>query len=39
MYSSEPESDTGKQALEMCLKTLKYMAKGGINDHISKVSL
>ncbi|XP_021929202.1 spermatogenesis-associated protein 20 isoform X2 [Zootermopsis nevadensis] len=35
-YSREPSSETGKQALEMCLHTLKMMAKGGIHDHVSQ---
>jgi uncharacterized protein YyaL (SSP411 family) len=39
VYSREPSSETGKQALDMCLHTLKMMAKGGIHDHVSQVRL
>jgi uncharacterized protein YyaL (SSP411 family) len=37
VYSREPSSETGKRALDMCLHTLKMMAKGGIHDHVSQV--
>ncbi|XP_015920696.1 spermatogenesis-associated protein 20 isoform X2 [Parasteatoda tepidariorum] len=36
MYSTDPESKDGKEALEMALHTLKTMARGGIHDHIAK---
>jgi hypothetical protein len=39
VYSREPTSETGKRALDMCLHTLKMMAKGGIHDHVSQVRL
>lgn len=39
IYSLEPESEKGKQALSMCLHTLTMMAKGGIHDHIAQVCL
>lgn len=38
MYSMDPESKDGKEALEMALHTLKMMARGGIHDHIAKVT-
>ena len=28
---------SGKEGLEMCLKTLRFMAKGGMYDHIAQV--
>ncbi|KAK6640110.1 hypothetical protein RUM43_008387 [Polyplax serrata] len=34
MHAREPNSQRGQKALEMCLHTLKMMAKGGIHDHI-----
>ncbi len=37
LYSSKPESKEGKEGLEMCLKTLRFMAKGGMYDHIAQV--
>lgn len=37
-YAKQPKSETGKKALEMVTHTLKMMAKGGIHDHIGKVS-
>jgi uncharacterized protein YyaL (SSP411 family) len=37
VYSREPSSETGKRALDMCLHTLKMMAKGGIHDHVCQV--
>src|SRR6266480_891347 len=33
-YARDPKSDSGKQALEMALFTLRKMAAGGMNDHI-----
>lgn len=36
LYATEPNSEVGKTALEMSLQTLRFMAKGGINDHVSK---
>ena len=37
MYSIKPESKDSKEGLEMCLKTLRFMAKGGMYDHIAQV--
>ena len=36
LYAQDRDSDRGKQALKMCLKTLEMMSLGGINDHVSK---
>nr|CAD7571150.1 unnamed protein product [Timema californicum] len=36
IYSREPNSELGKKALDMCLYTLKMMAKGGIHDHVAQ---
>ncbi|XP_063223640.1 spermatogenesis-associated protein 20 isoform X2 [Bacillus rossius redtenbacheri] len=36
VYGREPDSEAGKRALDMCLHTLKMMAKGGIHDHVSQ---
>ena len=33
-YARDPKSDSGKQALEMALLTLRKMAVGGMHDHI-----
>jgi uncharacterized protein len=33
-YARDPRSDSGKQALEMALFTLRKMAAGGMHDHI-----
>jgi uncharacterized protein YyaL (SSP411 family) len=33
-YARDPKSDSGKQALEMALLTLRKMAAGGMHDHI-----
>jgi hypothetical protein len=33
-YVRDPKSDSGKQALEMALFTLRKMAAGGMHDHI-----
>src|SRR5213082_15907 len=33
-YARDPKSDSGKQALEMTLLTLRKMAAGGMHDHI-----
>ncbi|PYL29233.1 MAG: thioredoxin domain-containing protein [Verrucomicrobia bacterium] len=33
-YARDPESDAGKQALEMARLTLRKMAAGGMHDHI-----
>ncbi len=33
-YALDPKSDSGKQALEMALLTLRKMAAGGMHDHI-----
>ncbi|XP_038064330.1 spermatogenesis-associated protein 20-like [Patiria miniata] len=35
-YASKPETAEGKEGLEMCLKTLRFMAKGGMYDHIAQ---
>ncbi|XP_022091414.1 spermatogenesis-associated protein 20-like [Acanthaster planci] len=35
-YASKPETSEGKEGLEMCLKTLRFMAKGGMHDHIAQ---
>ncbi|KAL5018576.1 hypothetical protein ScPMuIL_004298 [Solemya velum] len=35
-YGNNKELEDGEKALEMCLLTLRMMAKGGIHDHISK---
>ncbi|MBA2243137.1 MAG: thioredoxin domain-containing protein [Chthoniobacterales bacterium] len=34
LYAREPESTTGKHALEMTLFTLRKMAAGGMHDHL-----
>src|SRR5205809_2764455 len=34
LYARDPRSDSGKQALEMALFTLRKMAAGGMHDHI-----
>lgn len=36
LYSTDPNGTTGQHALEMTLATLRFMAKGGIHDHVSK---
>ena len=33
-YARDPKSDSGKQALEMALFTLRKMAAGGMHDHV-----
>ena len=33
-YARDPKSDSGKQALEMALFTLRKMAAGGMHDHL-----
>jgi len=33
-YARDPESDSGKHALEMALFTLRKMAAGGMHDHV-----
>src|SRR5258705_2433325 len=33
-YARDPKSDSGKQALDMALFTLRKMAAGGMHDHI-----
>ncbi len=33
-YERDPKSDSGKQALEMALFTLRKMAAGGMHDHV-----
>src|SRR5437870_5842556 len=33
-YARDPKSDSGKQALEMTLFTLRKMAAGGMHDHL-----
>ncbi|MGE5213421.1 MAG: thioredoxin domain-containing protein [Nitrospirota bacterium] len=33
-YASDPNSDSGKKALDMALFTLRKMAAGGMHDHI-----
>jgi uncharacterized protein len=33
-YARDPKSDSGKQALEMAVLTLRKMAAGGMHDHI-----
>lgn len=35
LYSREKTSAAGKHCLNMCLHTLKCMAKGGIHDHVA----
>ncbi|GFG29853.1 hypothetical protein Cfor_04110 [Coptotermes formosanus] len=36
VYSRDPSSEMGKRAVDMCLHTLRMMAKGGIHDHVSQ---
>ncbi|XP_049854444.1 spermatogenesis-associated protein 20 [Schistocerca gregaria] len=36
IHARNPSSEIGKNALDMCLFTLKKMAKGGIHDHVSQ---
>lgn len=36
-YNMERETEYGKKALNMCLHTLRMIAKGGIHDHIGQV--
>ena len=39
-YSSyKSGSDEGKKALNMVLKTLEFMEKGGIHDHVGQVRI
>ena len=38
-YAGNKSDDRAKQGLKMTLHTLKMMAKGGIHDHISQVTL
>ena len=38
-YARDPSSVKGKKALDMCLYSLRMMARGGIHDHIGQVSL
>ncbi|PVD38892.1 hypothetical protein C0Q70_01517 [Pomacea canaliculata] len=35
-YNMERETEYGKKALNMCLHTLRMIAKGGIHDHIGQ---
>lgn len=35
VYSRNKESEEGRQALEMCLKSLERIAYGGIHDHVN----
>ncbi|XP_034242847.1 spermatogenesis-associated protein 20 isoform X2 [Thrips palmi] len=35
-YSRDPSSVKGKKALDMCLYSLRMMARGGIHDHIGQ---
>ncbi|KAJ9586527.1 hypothetical protein L9F63_019824, partial [Diploptera punctata] len=36
VHSREPNSEAGSRALDMCIYTLKMMAKGGIHDHVAQ---
>nr|XP_054762838.1 spermatogenesis-associated protein 20-like isoform X1 [Lytechinus pictus] len=36
LYGSNRDSDMGERSLEMCVHTLKMMARGGIHDHVSQ---
>ena len=38
-FSYKSGSEDGKKALGMVLKTLEFMDKGGIHDHVGQVSL
>ena len=37
VYSLEKDTEKGKSAVNMCLHTLRMMAKGGMHDHIAQV--
>ena len=37
LYSMERTTEKGETALDMCLHTLRMMAKGGIHDHVAQV--
>ena len=37
LYSMERTTEKGETALNMCLHTLRMMAKGGIHDHVAQV--
>ena len=37
LYSMERNTERGKTALNMCLHTLRMMAKGGMHDHVAQV--
>lgn len=36
--TTKKNADDGEKALEMCQKSLEFMAKGGIHDHVSQVN-
>ena len=37
--AGEPETRQGEKALAMAVHTLRMMAKGGIYDHVAKVTI
>jgi len=37
-YSYKSDTEDGKKALGMVVKTLEFMEKGGIHDHVGQVS-
>ena len=39
LNASEPETRQGEKALAMAVHTLRMMAKGGIYDHVAKVTV
>ena len=38
-FSYKSDTEDGKKALDMVLKTLEFMDKGGIHDHVGQVSI
>ena len=38
LHASEPQTRQGEKALAMSVHTLRMMAKGGIHDHVAKVT-
>jgi len=38
-YSYKSDTEDGKKALGMVVKTLEFMEKGGIHDHVGQVSI
>ncbi|XP_066584419.1 spermatogenesis-associated protein 20 isoform X2 [Prorops nasuta] len=36
MYVRDPQGDLGQECLDMCLHSLRMMARGGIHDHIGQ---